>query len=1165
MKKNVFLIVLFLFNINNAYSSILKLHNWHDNKMERKKDVLINNLGEMGLKIINIPENVNKRATCGSCHKEEKIEKIESAEPHKKEKERTILVPTDKTLVTNLLARKNGGKLEFITSEYAKDFSNGPYQAAFINDGITDSRRNPLFGNQPSFWGCDMLTKWKDPFPHEFIYSFKENKKYVIDSFILYNAPGGEGDGFDAEVKNFSLFVNSDPITIREIYNVTDDGGGWCYNNGKFNYLSANNILGDGLFPSFQQPDKYEFESWIQSKNLEYTINTNNPKWVRIDFKKPTTISSIFITSDDSANVHNMETDIYKLKIIVITPTGEKVVYDNSKNQMVEDEFAKGYAAYFDPVEASGVIFKFYTNRYVEWQRITMFRKPWKKVLSARATQKFKDYSPEIFYFTPTEAQYLKISIESNFGNPKWVDVGEMEVYNSYPKNLASYENGGRILDCSRVDDYVYGPNRLLDSKLLGDDEYSIQKKDYINMDEYQIIRRRTENENDIKIILDLGKETVFGQINHYNTGDSGGKNLAIEYSLDNISWEELGVCEKLDYSERDLPNKDSFIFTPVRARFVKFIYSAESWIKNKLKISEYEIFEVTPHYIKEGEFITNIYDIKASSIFSKLVINSDGLGKVPLNTDIKITLTTDKVSPFTGDRHVSSYAINPNESSSFNISEIHNGDRFVQFKIMFTTKDISTTPLLNNISVEYQTLENIIFQAKEFENNKVFNEARNIYEKIKSGKYDPDWTLQADQGLVRIKDSINTDATALFGEGNKLLEREQFDASIEIFRDVLRKYPEAKMDDTVKDKIKYAEIGKEYQLAESLSQKRKYWKAVEQYKAIIDNYPNTDWAKKAKKSLDEYYEMETQDIYDNAKRLLNNKQFDESMVLFNQIKNQSAVWKWKQSAEEGIKECLKGKSEYSLKEAQKFFKNGDYEEALVVFKKVVIEYPETEASKISFEEIGKTLDKIMEKRFNMALKLQQNSKYIEAIKAFSDIAKESEFGKWKEKANAQIKENEAILHQILVDEAKKLYDEGLVLYKKEQIDKAYETFEKVAKGYKGTKWDIESQKFIDEISANRVFEEINKNNEAHNYYDLFVKFDELKKINGSDKLISKVNEKLNKEVEKIYEAGKRYDREKDYKKAYLVYNFIKVNFANTEWTDRIMDRLKRVEEKLKE
>ncbi|MBI4651591.1 tetratricopeptide repeat protein [Candidatus Desantisbacteria bacterium] len=1132
--KKELLIILYIFILNTAIgATILKLEDWHDSNLGQKNNVLVNTLGEMGLGITNIPEAVNIRASCGGCHVEEaKIPEKESIR-----KQRTILVPADKTLATNILVRKNGGKLEFITSEYAKDFSNGPYQASFVNDGITDSRRNSEFGNQPSFWGCDMLTKWKEPFPQE----------------------------FDAEVKNFSLYINSDPITSKDIYNVTDDGGGWSYNNNKFSYLSPNNVLGDGLFPSYQNPVKFNVETWIQSKNLEYTINTNNPKWVRIDFKKPTTIASIFMTSDDSANVHNMETDIFKLQIIVVTPKGQKKVYDNSRNQMVEDEFAKGYAAYFDPIEATGVIFKFYTEKYIEWQRILIFRKPWKKVLSARATQKFKDYSPEVFYFTPTEVQYLKISIESNYGNPKWVDVGEMEVYNSYPKNLALYENGGRILDCSRVDDYVYGPNRLLDGKLLGDDEYSIQKKNYVAADEYQIVRGRKENENDVKIILDLGKETVFGQINHFNTGDSGAKSVVIEYSLDNKKWEELGTCERLDFAERDLPNKDTFVFSPTRAKYIKFNYKPTSWIKNKLKISEYEVFEVSPQYKKEGVFFTKLYDLKLASIFSKLVVNADEKGKIPLNTEIKVMLTTDKEELFSMDRHVSTYVVKPNEPSVFPISEIHNGDRFVQFKILLNSEDFSATPFLNNISIEYRSLNDVLAEAKSYEDNKKFPEAREIYDRIKSSKFSPEWILKAEQGLVRISDTINADALKLFEDGNKLFNNEQFDDAIEIYREVLRKYSETGMNEKAKEKINEASIGKEFNMAKSLADKRKYWKAIEQYKAIIDNYPSTVWAKKSQIELDNYFEMEANDIYDNANRLLKNKQFDEAKVLFEQIKEKYSASKWQKNAEEGIKECIKGKSELIFMEAQKLYDMKNFEEALGIYRRIIKEYPETEAYKKAREEIINTQDKIMENKFNIALKLKENKKYNEAVSAFEYIVKEGVIPKWVEKSKAEIKNCEKIVHDILVQEAKNLYDQGLALLKKEQEDKAYDIFEKIIKDYKNTGWDNESQKILDTIRSKRIYEEIEKEIKERNYYEVLVKLDELKKIELAKELVDKTTSTLNKDVEKIYEAGKRYARDKEYKKAYLVYYYIKVNFTNTEWTDRIADRLKLVEEKLKE
>ncbi|MBI5206913.1 MAG: hypothetical protein HY934_03890 [Candidatus Firestonebacteria bacterium] len=206
-----------------------------------------------------------------------------------------------------------------------------------------------------------------------------------------------------------------------------------------------------------------------------------------------------------------------------------------------------------------------------------------------------------------------------------------------------------------------------------------------------------------------------------------------------------------------------------------------------------------------------------------------------------------------------------------------------------------------------------------------------------------------------------------------------------------------------------------------------------------------------------------------------------------------------------------------------------------------------------------------MENDYNIALKNKENNKYSEALKAFRKIVNENSLSKWKEKAQKDIREIEGILHDVLVKESKSWYDKGLDLYKKEEFEKANEIFEKVTKEYRDTEWDKKAQVKVDEFQAKKIYEDIKKEIESINYYEAITKFDELKKINGTKELVDKIAMNLSQNVNKIYEAGKRYTRDKEYNKAYKVYFYIKENFPNTEISERIADRIREVEKKIKE
>lgn len=282
------------------------------------------------------------------------------------------------------------------------------------------SERTKSFGfgqGQSNYYLSDDLSAYTNPFPQEFIFSFPA--KQSVSTFVLHNKPGEDAG---SEINSFKLYYNNDIITPENILSIEDDGGGWCFKD-----VSGGNIVFQSLSPKNISGNTMR-TAWVQSKDTEFNLNRENPKWVKIHLKNPTEISSIFIMSDDSANIDNLETDIFGLEIIVhpVSAGEDKSVYDNSNNEVVQDDYSKGFWKIFEPILVKAITIKFHSPKYVEWQRLLIFKSQWKEILSAEAKAKY--YSPQIFTFDTTEPfQYLRLSVESNHGNKRWLSFGKIE------------------------------------------------------------------------------------------------------------------------------------------------------------------------------------------------------------------------------------------------------------------------------------------------------------------------------------------------------------------------------------------------------------------------------------------------------------------------------------------------------------------------------------------------------------------------------------------------------------------------------------------------------------------------------------------------------------------------------------------------------------------
>ena len=437
---------------------------------------------------------------------------------------------------------------------------------------------------------------------------------------------------------------------------------------------------------------------WIQSKDMEFNLNKENPKWVKINFKKPTEISSIFIMSDDGANVDNLETDIYNLEIIVNSDSfGNESVYDNSENKIVENDYSKGFCKIFNPVLANSVTIKFHSSKYVEWQKLIIFKSQWKEILSAKAELKDRDYSPQVFSFSTTEPfKYFRLSVESNHGNKRWLSFGEIEAYSILPKNIASSKSGrGKLIYTTHGEGKEIPMSVLNNGKITYNESFN-----------FGLEQPKTKQ----YAILDLGGRKTFNQIAHWNGGWYGARSVSVYSSMDMEKWDRIGFYANLNLSRAQAVNKDIFNFEPVSARYVKFEYDSNSWNSFTLRISEYEIFSCPVEYVQSGLYVSPVLNCNRSVNMESISFNQEPESDIPDKTSLELTVKSGTNINLSGTKAINTWVFNNNNSipKSITLSDNHTGNQYFQYIVKLTTDIPFITPVFSDLSLIHKTPEEL-------------------------------------------------------------------------------------------------------------------------------------------------------------------------------------------------------------------------------------------------------------------------------------------------------------------------------------------------------------------------------------------------------------------------------------------------------------------------
>ncbi|MEW6087205.1 MAG: tetratricopeptide repeat protein [bacterium] len=837
--------------------------------------------------------------------------------------------------VFNVLSSKNRTTIQFFPSEYTKSFDQGPGQFIFVNDGITDSGFNKNFGYQLSSYLSDDLSSYSNPFPQDFLFKFPA--KQSISTFVLYNGPGSDAGGVDSEINSFRLYYNNDIVMPEDILSIEDDGGGWCFKGASgdniiFQPLSPKNIFGDNPFVSKQQKEEFSRDTWIQSKDMEFNLNRENPKWIKIYFKKPIDISSIFIMSDDGANVDNLETDIFNMEIIVHSDSyGNESIYDNSNNKIVQNDYSKGFWKVFNPIPAKAVTIKFHNSKYIEWQKLLIFKSQWKEILSANAEAKNQDYSPQVFTFNATEPfQYLRLSVESNHGNKRWLSFGEIEAYSILPKNIASSKNGrAKIIYTTRGERKDTPMSILNNAKITYREGFNFGLE-HPNIKQYAV--------------LDLGGRKTFNQIAHWNCGQYGARSVTIYSSIDLENWDKIGLYENLNLTRPQTVNKDIFNFEPVSARYLKFEYNPKSWNSYTLRISEYEVFSSPVEYFPSGLYVSPVLNCKQPVKLESISFNQEPEGDIPPNTSIELTVKSGTNNNLSGTKAINTWKFeNNNIPKSIDLPGNHTGNQYFQYLVKLNTGISYLTPVFSDLNLVHKTPSELYSDASYFYDIEKYEEALKNINILNENFSTQTWIDKATVDLkTAILLKIDEKSQTLFNKGIQSAKENNLEMALRILQTILIQYPSNSFNDKIKNQIEEFEAQKQYYELMASFEKDPENTSVK-LKILSNNFIKTRWGQMAREKAEEFFEKNIKVLYEQGIDLFNNKKFIAAKGIFEKLIEKYPASSYIQKAEIQIQLCNDKIQEDMFFKASSLYKEGNLEEAEEILFEIIQINPESE------------------------------------------------------------------------------------------------------------------------------------------------------------------------------------------------------------------------------
>ncbi|MEW6096756.1 MAG: outer membrane protein assembly factor BamD [bacterium] len=388
-----------------------------------------------------------------------------------------------------------------------------------------------------------------------------------------------------------------------------------------------------------------------------------------------------------------------------------------------------------------------------------------------------------------------------------------------------------------------------------------------------------------------------------------------------------------------------------------------------------------------------------------------------------------------------------------------------------------SSKKAIDKIKAEYdeKKAKELLEQANSLYANKKYREAKNSINELIDKYPNSEVVKEAKELLTKIDEILVTtsykQALTIYERGEKALNDKNYDEAIHEFKRVIFEFPESEYAKLAEKAIALVEEEKSYLVAKEkfeesveLYEDQKINEAKKGFKEIVTKYPETEYKEEAEEKL---VELETKEgelgaykTYKNALSLMKKEDYPQAINAFQKILTDYSDTDYVQLAEAGIneaKEALKNermKRKFNI--AQRYYALGDYESAKEWFEEIKGEYPNTEYAKKADENLI-TISTIgtprgVEEEYNLAISLYEQGNLQEAILQFKKIIDKYPNTKF---ANVSIESLKTTQKKLNDEQAKVIYDGAHRAQEYGEYTAAISKYDKLISEYPDSYWTV--------------------------------------------------------------------------------------------------------------
>ncbi len=358
-------------------------------------------------------------------------------------------------------------------------------------------------------------------------------------------------------------------------------------------------------------------------------------------------------------------------------------------------------------------------------------------------------------------------------------------------------------------------------------------------------------------------------------------------------------------------------------------------------------------------------------------------------------------------------YTAEKNREAKNTLSELI--EKYPQSEVVNEAKELLAKIDEQLIAGSYKKASKIYERGEMALKDKNYDEAIHEFKRVVFEFPESEYAKLAIKAIALVEEEkAYLSAKAKWEDSVKLYEEQKLDRAKEGFEEIVKEYPQTKYKEEAEEKLieletKEGEQGayKIYKKALSLLQEKDYPEAINTFRKILTDYPNTEYVTLAQAGINSAQEtMKNERVrrkFDIAKRYYELGDYKSAKDWFEDIKENYPDTEYARKANESLIAIAKigtpkgVEEEYNL--GTTFYEQGNLKQAILQFKKIIDSYPNTKFAKAAQESLITATNKLNDEQakilYDDARKFQGYGEYKFALEQYDKLINEYPNSYW--------------------------------------------------------------------------------------------------------------------------------------------------------------------------